>query len=171
MNFKKHLLITIGIPAGISLILITTIFVINSDINRKVQEITTLRADLLFRLNLAESLAVLNQDSQEAQKYTTELDTVLLDRNKLIGFPRELAGIARQNKIDLNSALGQESPIDSETLRQTNFMMTGQGTFENFINFLKTLEISRYFINLSSIDLTREQSIFRIIMNGRVFSL
>jgi len=169
-NFRKRLLIIAGVPLGISLILTTILFFMGSDIVKRTDQIKQLRGDLLFRLQLTESLALLRKDSEQAKNYITEIENILPSRDQLVSFPRDLSTIARQNKIDLNSSLGQEGSEGIGKLGQTNFTMTGQGLFDDFISFLKTLETARYFINLKSIDFTRRDSNFGALMTGQVFS-
>ena len=170
MNFRKRLLIIVGVPLGVSLVLTIILFFIGLDINKRVAQINQLRTDLLFRTQLAETLAALRKDSQQAQNYITELENILPNRDQLVSFPRDLSNIAKSNKIDLNSSLGQESPGSIKNLRQTEFTMTGQGSFDDLINFMKFLETARYFINLKTLDFTRQDPNFRILITGGVFS-
>ena len=169
-NFRKHLLIIVSVPLGIGLVLAAILSFVGSDITKRTDHIKQLRGDLLFRMRLTESLALLRKDSQQAQNYAFEIENILPNRDQLVSFPRDLSTIARQNKIELNSSLGKESSEDIGKLRQTDFTMTGQGLFDDFINFLKSLETARYFINLNSLDFTRQDNDFRALLTGRVFS-
>ncbi len=169
-NFRKRLLIIVGVPLGISLVLAGILSFAGSDITKRTDQIKQLRRDLLFRMQLTESLASLRKDSQQAKNYVFEIENILPNRDQLVSFPRDLSTIARQNKIELNSSLGKESSGGIGKLRQTDFTMTGQGPFDDFVNFLKSLETARYFINLSSLDFTRQDNDFRALLTGRVFS-
>ena len=169
MDFRKRLTIIVGIPLGISLILAIILVFIGFDIAKRTEQIVQARSDLLFRQQSTETLALLRQDSQQAQNYTYELDNILPSRDQLVSFSRDLSTIARQNKVDSNVNLGQEAG-GAGKLRQTSFAMTSQGPFDNFITFLKSIETARYFVNLDSIDFTRQDSVFRALINGKVFS-
>jgi len=169
-NFRKRLLIIIGVPLGISLILTTILFFVGSNISKRTDQIRQLRRDLLFRTQLTESLALLRKDSQQAKNYVVEIENILPNRDQLVSFPRDLSTIARQTKVELNSSLGQENSEGIGKLRQTDFTITSQGPFDNFIDFLKSLETARYFINLKSIDFTRQDNNFSALLTGRVFS-
>ncbi len=162
-------MLTIGLSLGISLFLIAILFFIGSDITKRIDQIKQIRADLLFRQQLTESLALLHKDSQEAQNYSSELENILPTRDQLLNFPHDLSTIARQNKIELNSSLGQETSGAVEGLKKVGFTMATQGSFDNFINFLKSLETGRYFIDLGSIDFSRQNNNFKAFMNGGVF--
>lgn len=170
-DFRKRLIFIIGVPLGIVLILTIILFLVSSDITKRTDQIKQIRGELLFRAQITESLALLRKDSQEAQNYIIELNNILPSRDQLISFPRELSLIARQNKTDLSSSLGQEIPGDTGKLRQTDFTITSQGPFDNFISFLKSLEITRYLMSLKSLDFNRQDANFRASMSGWVFSL
>jgi len=169
-NFQKRLLVFVGVPLGICLVLIVALFFMGSDITKRTNKIRQLRSDMLFNMQLTESLAVLRRDSQQVQKYAFEIQNILPSRDQLVTFPRTLSTIARQNKIELNSSLGQEISGGIGELRQTDFTMTGGGPLDNFINFLKSLEGARYLISLKSLDFTRQEDVFRVLITGKVFS-
>lgn len=170
-NFRKRLLVVAGVPLGIGLILMVILFFTGSDITKRTDQIKQLRGDLLFRMRLTESLALLRKDSQQAQNYVFEVENILPSRDQLVSFPRDLSVIARQNNIELNSSLGKEISEGLGELRQTDFTMTGLGPLDDFINFLKSLETARYFVNLNSLDFTRQDNDFKALLTGQVFSL
>jgi len=170
MNFKKRLLINIGIPLGICLILVMTLFFVGSDITGKTEQIGRLRAELLFRLQSTESLAALSKEAEQAQNYTVQLEGILPKRDQLVSFPRDLSMIARQAQVDINSTLGEEISENGTGLRQTSFSITGQGSLDNFINFLKSFETARYLIKLRMLDFTRQDGSFKALLTGQVFS-
>jgi hypothetical protein len=170
-DFKKRLMFIIGVPLGIILILTIILFLIGSDIVKRTDKIKEIRGELFFRAQINESLALLRKDSQEAKNYVFELNNILPSRDQLITFPRELALIARQNKVDLSSSLGQETSGDSGKLRQTDFTITSQGPFDSFVTFLKSLETARYLMSLKSLDFNRQDVNFKASISGKVFSL
>jgi len=170
-NFKKRLLITIGIPLAVCLILVLALFFIGSNITKQAAQIEKLKGDLFNRQQLTQSLASLKQGSEQVQPYLTELENILPSQDQLLGFSRDIGIIAKQNKLNLNTTVGQEISESGDGLRQTDFTSTGQGTFDNFINFLKGLENSRYFIKLNTFDLTGQDGDFKMSMKGQVFSL
>ncbi len=169
MEFRKRLITTIIIVLVISAILGGALIFAASDISKRTEQIVRTKQDLLFRLQLTETLALLRKDSQEAQAYAYELNNILPHRDQLINFPRELSTIARQSEIELNSSLGKESVSDGN-LTQTDFNMTSQGSLNDFINFLKFIETSNYFINLNSIDFARQDDTLKAVIAGEVFS-
>ncbi len=163
-------MINIGIPLAICLILIVSLVFLGSNITQKTNQIKKQRGELLFRLQSTESLASLSKDFEKAQNYSIQLETILPNRDKLVTFPRNISVIANQSQIDLNSTLGKESSENQDGLGQTDFTMSGQGDFDNFINFLKSIENGLYLLKFKGIDLTRQGESFKILLTGQVFS-
>jgi len=170
-NFKKRLFITIGIPLAICLILSLVLFFIGLNITSQTAQIEKLKGDLFNRQQLAQSLASLKQGAEQAQPYLTELENILPSQDQLLGFSRDIGIIAGQNKLNLNTTLGQQISQSGDGLRQTDFTSTAQGSFDNFINFLKSLENGRYFIKLNTLDLTSQDGDFNMLIKGQIFSL
>lgn len=170
MDFKKRLLIIIGIPLGVCLILATALFFIGSDIAKRTEQIKQLRSEIVFRLQSTESLAILSKEAEQARNYTIQLEGILPKRDQLLSFPRDLSTIARQAQVDINSTLGQEVSESTDGLRKTDFSITGQGSFDNLINFLKLFEGGRYLTSLKMLDFTRQDGSFKTLMTGQVFS-
>jgi len=172
MDFKKRLLINIGIPLGVCLVLLVILFLIASDISRKTEHIKELRTELLFRLNSAGSLAILTKEAEEAKNYNIQLEKILPHYDQLVNLPRDINIIAKQAQIDINTSLGGEETSNKNTiLKQTNFSLAGQGSFENFVNFLKFFEIGQYLIKIQTLDFTKQDGNFKILLTGQVFSL
>jgi len=171
MNFKKRLLIVITISLGICLILTLALFFVGSDIGQKVINIQELRGNLLFRTGLTNSLAILSQQSEEAKNYEVPLKNILPSRDQLISFPKNIVSLAKQNNLNLNTTLGQGKYLYNGEAQQTDFTISGRGSFENFVSFLKNLESSQYFTKFKTIDITGQDKDFNLLMLGSVFSL
>ncbi len=170
MNFKKRLLINIGIPLGVCLILATGLFFIGSDIAKRTEQIKQLRSEIAFSLQSTESLAILSNEAKQAKNYIVQLENILPKRDQLVTFPRDLNIIAKQSQVDLNATLGQEISESTDGLRKIDFSIIGQGSFDSFINFLKSLESARYLIKLRMLDFTRQDGSFKTLLTGQVFS-
>lgn len=170
MNFKKRLLINIGVPFGICLFLASALVFLGSDIGKQTNQIKQLQENLSYYIEMTESLALLRQDSEKAKHYITELESVLPTRDQLVAFPGDLSIIAEQNKVDISSSLGQESFANDNELGKIDFTVAGQGEFNNFLNFLKLLKNSRYFIKFKTLDFSRQDENFKALLTGQVFS-
>jgi Tfp pilus assembly protein PilN len=171
MNFKKRLLIIIGIPLGVCLILATALFFISSDIAKRTEQIKQLRSEIVFGLQSTESLAILSKEAEQAKNYIVQLENILPQRDQLVTFPRDLNIIAKQAQVDANSTLGQEESSGGDAgLRQTSFSVTGQGSFDNLLSFLKFLEGGQYLVSLKMLDFTQQDGGFKTLLTGQVFS-
>lgn len=170
MNFKKRLLIIIGIPLGICLILIAALIFLGLDIAKQADQIKQLSRNLNYNIKMIESMALLRQDSEKAKYYLPELESILPTRDQLVVFPGDVNIIARQNKFDANTSLGRESSGAANELGKIDFIISGQGEFNNVLNFLKLLKNSRYFIKINTIDLGRQNNDFKTLLTGQVFS-
>jgi type II secretory pathway pseudopilin PulG len=168
--FKKQLILIISVTAGAAAVLGTLIIFLSSSISQKTAEIEVLEDNLNFRLQATDSLVVLRGDYSKAQQYIPTLDTILPTRDQLVSFPRDLSNSAKQEKINLNVSLGEETPKTETKLGSIAFTATGQGKFDGFINFFKGAETGRYSIKLDTLDFTRQGEDFRALIKGKVFS-
>lgn len=171
MDFKKHLLIIIGIPAGICALIIVAIIFIGFDIGNKAKETNEKRLTFLSQLAIADSLVSLKKDSEQIKGYYAILENIVPQRDRLVLFPKDLSAIGKQSNLDIKITLGQGTSVGTTNLWLTNFKMAGNGNFENLMNFIKTLNNGQYLINLKSLDFTKENSNFKTLIEGQVFSL
>ena len=172
MAFKKQLLISIGIPSAIGLILIVGIFYLASDIGDLGNKIYQTRKDINFGTQAEESLIPMRQDYEQAKMYFSEVGGILPNKNQLLGLSKDLNIMARQNQISLSLNIGQESSGGANQLTEIGLSVSGQGTFEGLLNFLKTVENSRYFIKFSSLDLQKsDNNKASLNLNGKIISL
>lgn len=169
MDFKKQLTILLILAFAVSAILITALFFFGNDIVKRIGRVGQSRQELDLRIRSVENAASLRQDYSLVQSYAPELENVLIGRDRLLGFPRDLGIIARQSQIDLNASLGAESPKDG-ALGATAFTLNGGGSLEGLINFLKRVETSRYFVRFNSVDFGRRDDKFKLLITGQVFS-
>lgn len=171
MDFKKRLLIIVGIPLGICALLVGAILLVGFDIGNRAESVNGKRLNFISRLTIADSLASLKKDSEQIKNYSTFLENILPNRDRLVLFPRDINIIGNQNNLDINITLGQGSASADGGSWRTNFKITGGGSFENFIKFVKLLETGQYLINLGSIDFGRDGDNFKALLNGEVFSM
>lgn len=171
MDFKKHLLFSIGIPSIVCLLLAAALFIVGSDITSKITQMEKLRNDLFLRQQSFQSFTNLKQQFEQVKGYLPILNIVLPNQDQLVSFPRDIAIIANQNKISSNVSLGQENSQSTGQLRQTDFNLVSSGKFDDFVNFLKSLENSRYFIKINTLDVVKQDDGFKGLLGGQVFSL
>ncbi|OGM90209.1 hypothetical protein A3J77_00925 [Candidatus Wolfebacteria bacterium RBG_13_41_7] len=148
-----------------------TIIFIGFDIGKRAENANEKRLIFISRLAIADSLTSLKGDSEKISGYYAVLENILPKRDRLVLFPRDINAIGNQNNLDINITLGQGAADSEKGFWQTNFKITGKGTFENFLKFIKTLESGQYLVGLESIDFGKEGDNFKTLLNGKVFSM
>ena len=174
MNFRRRLIITIGIDLGIILILGAGLWFLAKDIVSRANSIAQTRNEINSWTQAVQSLAALKQDSLRARTYLPELDIVFPDRDQLINFSRDLSELGRRYKVNVNSSLGSEERSEDKTSVRFNFGATMQGALENLADVLKELKNSRYSIGIKNLEIVREvrrpDGGFNMTINGQVFT-
>jgi hypothetical protein len=171
MEFKKRLLIAISIPATISLVLLIAIFFLASDIGNLANKIYQTRKDINFGLQAINSLAGLRQDYEQAKIYMPEVGGILPSKDQLLSFSKDMNTMAKLNQVSLNLNIGQENRPAASQLTQIDVSTAGQGTFNNLLSFLKTVENSRYFIKFGSLDFQQANYNASLNLSGKIISL
>lgn len=171
MDFKKRLLIIIGIPLGICIVLIGVIIFIGFDIGKRAEDASNKKVVFLSRLAVADSLASLKEDSEKISGYFAILENILPKRDRLVLFPKNISAIGAQNNLNTNITLGQGGIVGDKGFWQTSFKINGDGTLDNFVKFIKILENSQYLINIESFDFGKESNNFKALISGKVFSM
>jgi len=171
MEFKKRLLMEIGIPVLVLVVMAGALIFVGNDISAKVKAVGEKRADLNSRLAIADSLSSLKKDSEQIQTYYIALQSILPRRDNLALFPRDLSDLGKQNNLDINITLGQGAADAADPmLWATSFKITGAGSLNNFLVFIKSLNSDHYLVSISELDFVKEGDIFRALLGGKVFS-
>lgn len=169
-EFKKQLLLKLGIGLAVVLILATLMFLLSFDISRRVRQIQNQRSEMVFRTQTIDALASLKSDFAKAKPYFSFLENILPQKDQLITFSKDLETLARQNKIDLGFSFGSEAPSSETEPGSLSFTLTAAGTFSDLLGFFKDINKSRYFVNFISIDLNKRDTVYTGNLSGRVFS-
>lgn len=168
-GFQKKLSFNILIAAGAAvLIFIGTLFV-GADINRRIERITSIKADTLFKQKAVASLAALKDQSGKADPYVSFLNNILPPHDSLINFPKDLRAIAIRNNGELEVNFGAETEAAGGKPGSANFEGSLRMSLQNFRNFLRDVERSKYFVDFSDLDITGEQNTYTIRISGSVF--
>jgi len=171
-KFKKKLMINIIIAGSLIIVLMVLLILAAQDIKRRVAQIDSLRQELASRANALQSLATLKQDYEKAKPYSARLQTLLPTKDEVVNFPQNLNNIARTNKVELGFSFGAEKSASSGEPASIAFSLTSSSLYSDFLNFLKAVEGSRYFIKWESIDISRAEEQtqkFSALVSGRVY--
>jgi len=174
MNFRKYLIITISTVLGIILIVLVAVIFLASDSSKKAQQISQAKLEISRKNRGLELLTILQSESQKAASYSAELDSALITKEQLINSKKELIALAQTNGINLNLEFRDETPSLENKARRTSMVLSLNGSSGGFVsiaNFLKSIENSKYAVQLTSIDLNFENNrSFNGNLNGQIFS-
>jgi len=164
-NLLKHNWLYIS---GI-IVLAVLLFLLKIHMESSIEKINTQYRTLSARSNSLLSLATLRGDFTKANPYFSFLENILPPRDQLLSFSKELENIARKNNLEFNFNFGEEKPASGNNPGQIYFRAIVSGSYNDIYEFLKGTELSRYFIDPSSVDLIKKGSVFSATFNGKVF--
>jgi len=150
-------------------VLFIVVFLLQLDLSSKLTKITTQHTTLASRANSLESLATLRGQSDKAAPYFSFLENILPPRDQLLSFSKEIENIARRGNLEFGFTFGEEKLSSGEQPGQIAFRILVAGSYEAVSTFLKDVETSRYFIDVTNIDMTKKGGGFSATINGKVF--
>jgi len=170
MEFKQWLLKNGTVALAAIIFLITLLLLLGQDISSRTTAIKKQREELFLRSQALNSLAFLRSDAEKSERILVALKNLLPTNDQLINFPKSLEDLAKNNQLGFGFTFNSEESSTEKKPGINNFTLTLSGTYNNFLNFLKTMERGKYFIGFDLIDLNKKDKDFHIIMRGKVFS-
>ncbi len=164
----KQLIVIISFAAAVALFSLTGLIYLGFDISGNVKKIESLRSDLAFNSRITQSLSQLKADLNSTQPYLNTLDKILSNRDQLIKFSGDVNALAARNAISVISSFSSESK-NGDNLASIDLNMTVEGFYDNFINYLKALENSRYSVKFNVVDFYNNADRIKAQMTGKVF--
>ena len=164
----KQLIVIISFAAAVALFSLTGLIYLGFDISGNVKKIESLRSDLAFNSRITQSLSQLKADLNSTQPYLNTLDKILSNRDQLIKFSGDINALAARNAISVISSFSSESK-NGDNLASIDLNMTVEGFYDNFINYLKALENSRYSVKFNVVDFYNNADSIKAQMTGKVF--
>ncbi len=168
-QFKKKFSLNLGVSLGVVLILLVINFLIDADLTRRAAAVEAAKRDLALRAKAIESLAVLKDEARRADGYRSALEQSLPKSDELINFRSNLRALAQARNLDFTFSFGAETPLRDNQPAFTGFQMTISGPTRAFMEFLRDLERSIYFVDLENIDMSQSGDRFSATLAGRVF--
>jgi len=169
-SFRRRLVFNLGILVFLLIVFISLIVFLGKDISQKAGYIAATRNNLNVRLRQLNDLARLREEAKVAEPNLIKLQTLTPTRDKTFSLPRRLEELARANNLGFSFAFGSENP-PADNLGSINFNMTVEGSYQNILSFIRTIETGPYFMKISSFDIIRQESGFRALLGGSVFYL
>ena len=170
MEFKKWLIKNISVTGGIILLLIIFILFLGNDISKRVGIISEKNSGMATRLYAMESLASLKIDAEKAGNLRGTLESFLPTKDQIIKFSKALENFTKNKKMDFGFAFESETPGAENSPGTNNFVITSGGSYSDFIELIKFIEQSGYFIGINYLELTGRSSGYGILIKGKIFS-
>lgn len=170
MEFKNWFLKQISISLTVILLLAALLLLIGRDISLKTANIKQQRQDFSLRSQALNSLAFLRSEAERSKNILKAIQDLLPQSDQLINFPKSLEGLAKNNQLSFGFSFNSETPAEENKPAINAFTLNLSGQYNNFLNFLKAVERSQYFVAFDFLDLNKKGADFEIIMKGRVFS-
>lgn len=117
----------------------------------------------------AEGLDFLRSDINKIKPHFVGLDNFIQTKDQLIHFNKDLKIIANQNNVSVFSNFSEEKTPAQSGLKEIGVVININGSFENLINFLSTLEKSSYSVKLNTLDFTQSDKEYKATLNGAIF--
>ncbi len=169
--FHRRLIKRFIIATLIVALIATVIILLNFDINKRVARIEEHKREIAMQNEAIIILSGLKQEAQKVRQYQDTLASLLPNRDQLISFPRELEKLAKQYEIDLGFAFGNETPSTESQPGVIRFTLSLGGSMNGMLDFLKAFEAHKYYLNLSSVDLSKKEGgRFSLVTGGEIYT-
>ncbi len=170
-NFRKKMILTIGFGVAFVLFLIILLFFFGREVASLSKNIVESRQQIEKQNKDTALFFELRKNFETAKEYEKFLNQVLPKREEIYLFKEEVNRISVANNLGRPSFnFGSES-LDLDALfGKVKFVVYVEGEYQSILSFLKDLEKSRYFINLSNFDIIKQEGgRFKGYFNGDVF--
>lgn len=170
LPYTKRFGLGLAARAGGMLLIAVLTALTGFDITRRVAQIQNTEQELALRREAITTLTRLRGEAERARQYKDLLVNILPSQDALIGFPREAQAMARRRELAFFIKFGEETAAAGGEPGSLSFQATANGTFEQFVAFLRDLESSRFFVALDQVELLHTGSRVAATLHGRVFS-
>ncbi len=171
-NFRRQILTATIIIGGSVMAFGAGFYFLSKSVGIQAEKIVTAQTFIAKDSAALAAFAELKKNAAEAALYQNAMEKVLVPKEQLLDFPRWLDGIARTRQVGLVfSFVGGESLPQAETPGFIGFSADITGTFDNLTAFIKDIEFNsaRFLANFDGFDLTRSESNYRLVSQGKVF--
>ena len=148
------------------------LYFLSRSLSLEANEIAADRLLISQRVAAIAAFAGSKTDAPKAGIYLEAMNKLLVSQDQLIDFPRWLNGLARVRQVGINfSFRGNQTPPQGDSPGFISFSLDLTGESSNMIDFIKDVEFRspRFLAVMDNFDLTRNDSGYRILANGRVF--
>ena len=153
-DFKQGLIKNLSVALLILAIPVAGLVFLNKDIGRRAEAIKTQRQSLVDRSEALLLYAKLQSQSVEVDPYIGILQNVLPVRDRLLDFQNEIERLANQAGVGFGFNFTKETPGNANAAGRMGFDIVSQGSVSKIFDFIKSMEDSRFLVNLNNFNFT-----------------
>jgi Tfp pilus assembly protein PilO len=172
-DFRKKVLISLGISLGIIIVICVLIAVVFGDFKAVGESIENITLTRVTKTQAISSLNLLKQDAEEAKIMANKLSNALPLREALFSFSEEMNRLARDMGLTSSFTFGNEIASGSASApSKAEFVMNVSGGYEQVLAFMNAFEASRYFTRIKTLEFVSQginTSAYQVIFSGEVF--
>src|SRR3989344_8290602 len=167
-SFKFRLVSTLSVALGAIVIIVIVVLYLGSDISRKADFISENQSKVLKASNDIGLLTKLKEQEKVADAAFFKLNNALPRRDALFSVSRDIGDMAKNRGLTFGSKFGEEVAPTKNKPGYIRVEMNTSGSYADIVSFIRDIESSSYFINLTSFDIVRQGSTFSALLNGQV---
>ncbi len=169
-SFKKELFMLLIFSLIFVLGVYVLIFFTKKDIVARVENINSLKLSLSENSLALNVLGTLENQKSKSLSYGDFVNYFLPAKEGLLSFRREVMRVAAEEKIDAGFSWGKESEGDVSELGFIGFEISLKFQQpQQLSSFLKKIQFGKYFVDISSVKSSRDNSGFKASAFGSVF--
>ncbi|MEK7557648.1 MAG: type 4a pilus biogenesis protein PilO [Patescibacteria group bacterium] len=158
INLLKKIIINLIIFLSIIFALIFSIILPTiKDINYMGSEIEMQRMNLEKQYIKTQNLKQISANLNKIEPTLSKLDQVFINKNSELDFVTLIEKIATINNINQKINLGSDQSIKNETYKKIPLQLSTQGDFINQLNYLISLESLNFYINIKSLEISKQE--------------
>ncbi|MBU0897947.1 MAG: type 4a pilus biogenesis protein PilO [Patescibacteria group bacterium] len=158
INLLKKIIINLIIFLSIIFTLISFIILPTiKNINHIGSEIEIQKVDLEKKYIKTQNLKQISAELNKMEPMLSKLDQVFINKNNELDFITLTEKIATINNVYQKINLGSDQSIKNETYKKIPLQLSIQGDFINQLNYLISLESLNYYINIKSLELSKQE--------------
>ncbi|MDD3284956.1 MAG: type 4a pilus biogenesis protein PilO [Patescibacteria group bacterium] len=158
-KIKIRIIILFAIYVIVILLIILMIFIPSlKEIQQMSKNIKEQKEYLTNQYNVDKNLRSTSENLKIVKYNIQNLNDIFIYKDKEVEFITTLENIASKENIEQNIKITPPKDDKNNNYKKTQIQLTTSGNFENILNYLTELEKLKYYINIYSIDINKNQS-------------
>lgn len=170
MNFKKRLLISLGSTITLFAVLGGALIFFGLEITKKTETIKEINSETARRIYAANALSSMRREFEAIAPVRAEIENILPKRDTLLGLRSDLEAIGKNHRVNVGVLINGETPRTETNLGHTEFTLALEGSGADIAAFIGEIEQGKYFIKITSFDMTTQGNLTKASVSGQVFS-